>query len=184
MADKTLTKDQLIEAIKGMTVLELSEMVKALEEEFGVSAARPRGRRSGCRRRAGRGRRRADRVRRHAHRLRRPEDPGHQGGARAHRSRSQGGQGRRRGRPQAPSRKASPRTRPKRSRRSSKRPARASRSSRGASTRTLAGPRRAGPAHGAAALRVGAAQAPPTVRADRAGRRRGRRRADRRRAVL
>ena len=41
MADKTLTKDQLIEAIKGMTVLELSEMVKALEEEFGVSATAP-----------------------------------------------------------------------------------------------------------------------------------------------
>ena len=41
MADKTLTKDQLIEAIKSMTVLELSEMVKALEEEFGVSAVAP-----------------------------------------------------------------------------------------------------------------------------------------------
>ena len=41
MADKTLTKDQLIEAIKSMTVFELSEMVKALEEEFGVSAAAP-----------------------------------------------------------------------------------------------------------------------------------------------
>jgi large subunit ribosomal protein L7/L12 len=41
MADKTLTKEELIEAIKGMTVLELSEMVKALEEEFGVSAAAP-----------------------------------------------------------------------------------------------------------------------------------------------
>ena len=41
MADKTLTKDQLIEAIKGMSVLELSEMVKALEAEFGVSAAAP-----------------------------------------------------------------------------------------------------------------------------------------------
>jgi large subunit ribosomal protein L7/L12 len=41
MADKALTKDQLIAAIKGMTVLELSEMVKALEEEFGVSAAAP-----------------------------------------------------------------------------------------------------------------------------------------------
>jgi len=41
MADKALTKDQLIDAIKGMTVLELSEMVKALEEEFGVSAAAP-----------------------------------------------------------------------------------------------------------------------------------------------
>jgi large subunit ribosomal protein L7/L12 len=31
----------MIEAIKGMTVLELSELVKALEEEFGVSAAAP-----------------------------------------------------------------------------------------------------------------------------------------------
>jgi len=41
MANKTLTKDQLIEAIKSMTVLELSDMVKALEEEFGVSAAAP-----------------------------------------------------------------------------------------------------------------------------------------------
>jgi large subunit ribosomal protein L7/L12 len=41
MAGKTLSKDDLIEAIKGMTVLELSELVKALEEEFGVSAAAP-----------------------------------------------------------------------------------------------------------------------------------------------
>jgi len=37
----TLSKDEMIEAIKGMTVLELSELVKALEEEFGVSAAAP-----------------------------------------------------------------------------------------------------------------------------------------------
>jgi large subunit ribosomal protein L7/L12 len=41
MAGKTLSKDDMIEAIKGMTVLELSELVKALEEEFGVSAAAP-----------------------------------------------------------------------------------------------------------------------------------------------
>ena len=34
-----LTKDELITAIKDMSVLELSEIVKALEEEFGVSAA-------------------------------------------------------------------------------------------------------------------------------------------------
>lgn len=34
-----LTKDELISAIKEMSVLELSEIVKALEEEFGVSAA-------------------------------------------------------------------------------------------------------------------------------------------------
>ncbi|HJO82428.1 MAG: 50S ribosomal protein L7/L12 [SAR202 cluster bacterium] len=36
-----MTKDELVEAIKGMSVLELSEVVKALEEEFGVSAAAP-----------------------------------------------------------------------------------------------------------------------------------------------
>ena len=34
-----LTKDQLIDEIKGMSVLDLAELVKALEEEFGVSAA-------------------------------------------------------------------------------------------------------------------------------------------------
>lgn len=40
MADKkTATKDDILETIKGMSVLELSELVKALEEEFGVSAA-------------------------------------------------------------------------------------------------------------------------------------------------
>lgn len=38
MSDK-VTK--LIEDVKGLTVLELSELVKALEEEFGVSAAAP-----------------------------------------------------------------------------------------------------------------------------------------------
>jgi large subunit ribosomal protein L7/L12 len=36
-----LTKEQLIEEIKQMSVLDLSEVVKALEEEFGVSAAAP-----------------------------------------------------------------------------------------------------------------------------------------------
>ena len=34
-----MTKEQIIEAIKSMTVLELNELVKACEEEFGVSAA-------------------------------------------------------------------------------------------------------------------------------------------------
>lgn len=33
--------EQIIEAIKSMTVLELNELVKACEEEFGVSAAAP-----------------------------------------------------------------------------------------------------------------------------------------------
>ena len=34
-----MTTDQLIEEIKGMSVLDLNTLVKALEEEFGVSAA-------------------------------------------------------------------------------------------------------------------------------------------------
>ncbi len=34
-----MTTQEFIEAIKGMTVLELNELVKAAEEEFGVSAA-------------------------------------------------------------------------------------------------------------------------------------------------
>lgn len=38
MSDKV---QALIEEVKGLTVLELSEVVKALEEEFGVSAAAP-----------------------------------------------------------------------------------------------------------------------------------------------
>jgi large subunit ribosomal protein L7/L12 len=40
MSDK-MTKDQLIEGISGLTVIELSELVKSLEEKFGVSAAAP-----------------------------------------------------------------------------------------------------------------------------------------------
>lgn len=38
-----MDKQQWIDAIKGMTVLELSDLVSALEEEFGVSAAAPMG---------------------------------------------------------------------------------------------------------------------------------------------
>lgn len=41
MAEKKLTKEQLMEAIETMSVLELSELVKALEEKFGVTAAAP-----------------------------------------------------------------------------------------------------------------------------------------------
>ena len=36
-----MTKEKIMEAIEGMTVLELSELVKAMEEKFGVSAAAP-----------------------------------------------------------------------------------------------------------------------------------------------
>ena len=37
----TMSKDEIITAIKNMTVIELNDLVKALEEEFGVSAAAP-----------------------------------------------------------------------------------------------------------------------------------------------
>jgi large subunit ribosomal protein L7/L12 len=37
----SVSNEQIIEAIKGMTVLQINELVKACEEEFGVSAAAP-----------------------------------------------------------------------------------------------------------------------------------------------
>jgi large subunit ribosomal protein L7/L12 len=40
-AKKSSATDEIMTAIKGMTVLELAELVKALETEFGVSAAAP-----------------------------------------------------------------------------------------------------------------------------------------------
>lgn len=36
-----MTKEEIIEAVKEMTVLELNELVEAIEEEFGVTAAAP-----------------------------------------------------------------------------------------------------------------------------------------------
>ncbi|GIN72217.1 50S ribosomal protein L7/L12 [Bacillus sp. J14TS2] len=36
-----MTKEQIIDAVKEMTVLELNDLVKAIEEEFGVTAAAP-----------------------------------------------------------------------------------------------------------------------------------------------
>jgi len=36
-----MTRDEILQAIENMTVLELSELVKAMEEKFGVSAAAP-----------------------------------------------------------------------------------------------------------------------------------------------
>ncbi|OGX68238.1 MAG: 50S ribosomal protein L7/L12 [Paenibacillus sp. RIFOXYA1_FULL_44_5] len=36
-----MSKEQILEAIKNMTVLELNDLVKAIEEEFGVTAAAP-----------------------------------------------------------------------------------------------------------------------------------------------
>ncbi|MBP2642019.1 MAG: 50S ribosomal protein L7/L12 [Negativicutes bacterium] len=36
-----MTKEEILQAIENMTVLELSELIKAMEEKFGVSAAAP-----------------------------------------------------------------------------------------------------------------------------------------------
>jgi large subunit ribosomal protein L7/L12 len=41
MESKMTTKADVVEFIKGMTVLELSELIKELEDELGVSAAAP-----------------------------------------------------------------------------------------------------------------------------------------------
>ncbi len=41
MAGKTLTKEEIIEGIANLSVLELSEMLKDFEEKFGVTAAAP-----------------------------------------------------------------------------------------------------------------------------------------------
>jgi large subunit ribosomal protein L7/L12 len=41
MAEKTLTKDQILDGISALTVLELSELLKDFEERFGVTAAAP-----------------------------------------------------------------------------------------------------------------------------------------------
>ncbi len=41
MAEKNITREDVIKFIEGMTVLELSEFVKELEERFGVTAAAP-----------------------------------------------------------------------------------------------------------------------------------------------
>jgi large subunit ribosomal protein L7/L12 len=41
MAKASITKEDLIEFVSNMSVLELSELIKELEEKFGVSAAAP-----------------------------------------------------------------------------------------------------------------------------------------------
>ncbi len=41
MAEKKITREEIVEAIKNMSLIEASELVKELEEVFGVSAAAP-----------------------------------------------------------------------------------------------------------------------------------------------
>ena len=100
----TMSTDELLDVFKNMTVLELNDFLKAFEEEFGVTAAAPvavAAAGGGGGGGDGRGRRGEGRVRRHPRRRRRQEDPGHQGGPRAHQPRPEGGQGPRRRRPEA-----------------------------------------------------------------------------------
>ena len=99
-----VNKEELLETIANMTVLEVVELVEAMEEKFGVSAAMtavaaaPRRRR---RRARGGG---ADRVRRRAHELRIREGRGHQGRACPDEPRPEGGEGPRRERSRVGSR--------------------------------------------------------------------------------
>src|SRR4029450_9954529 len=90
------TKEEILDSISSMTVLELSELLKDFEERFGVTAAAPVAVAAPCagrppRRAPGRGR--EGRVRRRPRGRRRPEDRRHQGGALAHQPRPEGGQG-------------------------------------------------------------------------------------------
>ena len=106
-------KDAFLAAMDSMSVMELNDLVKAIEEKFGVSAAamaaRPLGLRR-CRRRRGR---REDRVQRRPARGRRQQGLGHQGRARTDRPGPEGSQGPGRRRSEARQEKASPRPTPK-----------------------------------------------------------------------
>ena len=98
------TKEEILDSIANMTVLELSELLKAFEEKFGVTAAAPAavavaaGRRWWRRGDAAEEQDEFDVV---LDRRRREEDQRHQGGACPHQPRSQGGQGPGGRRPQA-----------------------------------------------------------------------------------
>ena len=125
--------------ISSMTVLELSELIKAMEEKFGVSAAAAvavAGPAAAARRRR---RRRADRIHRHARRVRREQGQRHQGGARTDGPRPEGSQGPGRRRAEGREGSASSRPTPKQRRRSSKTPAPRSRSSNTAHRREAGG---------------------------------------------
>ncbi len=77
MASEKILK--FVEEIKTLTVLELNELVKAIEEEFGVSAAAPVVMAGGSRR-CGPCRGREERVRRYSCRSWRWQDGRHQAG--------------------------------------------------------------------------------------------------------
>ena len=93
----SLSNDQIIEAISAKSLIEVMELVKAMEEKFGVSAAAPVAMAAapGCRRRCRSGRR-ADRIHGHPQGHRREEGRSHQGRPCDHRPWPQGSQGSRR----------------------------------------------------------------------------------------
>lgn len=74
-----LTKDELIEAFKEMTLIELSEFVKEFEEVFDVEAAAPVAVAAAGAPAAGGAAEEEDRVRRRSDRRWRKEDRRHQG---------------------------------------------------------------------------------------------------------
>ena len=90
-----LSTDDLLDAFKEMTLLELSEFVKQFEDTFDVKAAAPvaavAAAPAGVRRGPGGGG--EGRVRRHPRGRGRQEDPGHQGGPQPDQPGPQGGQG-------------------------------------------------------------------------------------------
>ena len=98
-----LSTDELLDAFKEMTLIELSEFVKQFEETFEVTAAAPvaAAPAAGAGGAAPAEEEEKDSFDVVLDRRRREEDPGHQGGPRAHEPRPQGGQGPRRRRPQA-----------------------------------------------------------------------------------
>ena len=120
---------EILDKIASMTVLELSELIKAMEEKFGVSAAAAVAVAAPAAAAAAAAGRRADRVHRDADRDRREQGQRDQGGARADRPRPEGSQGPGRRRAEGRQGSACRRPTPKPRRRSSKKPARRSTSS-------------------------------------------------------
>ena len=94
---KSATVAKVIETVKGMTVMELSTLVKALEEEFGVTAAAPVMAMAPGAGAAGAAPAKVEEEKTDFNVIlacgRHEQDPGDQGRARAHRSRPEGSQG-------------------------------------------------------------------------------------------
>ena len=94
----SLSNEQIVEAVAGKTLMEVMELVKAIEEKFGVTAAAPVMMSAGPAAAAAAGRR-ADRVHSHPEGRRREEGRSHQGRPRHHRPGPEGSQGPGRGAP-------------------------------------------------------------------------------------